>query len=250
MGKDGGWVFISHSHLDVGIVRKIRNQLEEHGFEPLLFFLKCLSDEDEIESLIKREIDEREWFVYVESENSVKSKWVRSEREYIAQLSGKKIFTVNIKGDIEEQVNRIIRQVKIYISFSMYDREIAQLIKDALIKKDFLVFDPLRELTGFDFIEKNVKAIQETAREGFVLLLMSEHTEKSVFVWKEINAAIAAGGKIIPVFIEGADESERKPQFFELAGANLSRDPTPEQIDALIDLIEKNIVCLRTDGKD
>ena len=29
MNKDGGWIFISHSHLDIDIVRKIRNKLED-----------------------------------------------------------------------------------------------------------------------------------------------------------------------------------------------------------------------------
>ena len=70
MKNEGGWVFISHSHQDIAKVRYIRNRLEQRGFEPLLFFLKCLSDEDEIEGLIKREISEREWFIYADSDNS------------------------------------------------------------------------------------------------------------------------------------------------------------------------------------
>ncbi|MBQ4111381.1 MAG: hypothetical protein IJD38_01150 [Clostridia bacterium] len=62
--KQGGWIFISHSHQDIQKVRLIRNRLEEKGLEPLMFYLKCLSDEQEIEELIKREIDERDWFIY------------------------------------------------------------------------------------------------------------------------------------------------------------------------------------------
>ena len=42
---DQGFVFISHSHKDIATVRRIRNKLESLGFEPLLFYLKCLSDE-------------------------------------------------------------------------------------------------------------------------------------------------------------------------------------------------------------
>lgn len=41
MNKNGGWIFIFHSHLDIDIVRRIRNKLEDRGFEPLMFFLKC-----------------------------------------------------------------------------------------------------------------------------------------------------------------------------------------------------------------
>lgn len=81
----GGYIFLSHSHDDITKVRQIRNTLEENGFEPLCFYLKCLNDDSEIEDLIKREIDAREWFVFVNSENSRKSKWVTLEREYISK---------------------------------------------------------------------------------------------------------------------------------------------------------------------
>ena len=81
--NNGGWVFISHSHQDIDKVRKVRNHLERLGFEPLMFYLKCLSDEDEIEELIKREIDEREWFIYADSPMARSSKWVRAELVYL-----------------------------------------------------------------------------------------------------------------------------------------------------------------------
>lgn len=42
MNKNGGGIFIFHSHLDIDIVRRIRNKLEDRGFEPLMFFLKCI----------------------------------------------------------------------------------------------------------------------------------------------------------------------------------------------------------------
>ena len=124
MNKDGGWIFISHSHLDIDIVRRIRNKLEDRGFEPLMFFLKCLNDDNEIESLIKREINEREWFIYVESDNAANSRWVKSEREYIAQLSGKKVFTIDINGDITQQIENITRQLIVFISYAHKERTV------------------------------------------------------------------------------------------------------------------------------
>ncbi len=51
------WVFLSHSNKDFSKVRILRNLLEEEGYRPLMFFLQCLNDEDEIDELIKREID-------------------------------------------------------------------------------------------------------------------------------------------------------------------------------------------------
>ena len=48
-----GYIFLSHSHKDINKVRQIRNQLEEEGFEPLCFYLKCLAS---ISRLIKSSI--------------------------------------------------------------------------------------------------------------------------------------------------------------------------------------------------
>ena len=155
MNKDGGWIFISHSHLDIDIVRRIRNKLEDRGFEPLMFFLKCLNDDNEIESLIKREINEREWFIYVESDNAANSRWVKSEREYIAQLSGKKVFTIDINGDITQQVENITRQLKVFISYARKDRAVYEIIKQALLSRDFLVFDDNEIPVGVDLRRNN-----------------------------------------------------------------------------------------------
>lgn len=35
----GGCIFVLHSHDDIKKVRKVRNLLEEEGFEPLCFYL-------------------------------------------------------------------------------------------------------------------------------------------------------------------------------------------------------------------
>ena len=62
---NGGFLFISHSHKDMDKVRQLRNNLEDEGYEPLCFYLKALDDsEEELDDLIKREIDAREWFIY------------------------------------------------------------------------------------------------------------------------------------------------------------------------------------------
>lgn len=51
------WIFLSHSNEDYDKVRKVRNMLEEQELRPIMFFLKCLNDDDEIDELIRREID-------------------------------------------------------------------------------------------------------------------------------------------------------------------------------------------------
>ena len=43
------WIFVSHSTKDLDKVRAVRDAIENIGGEPILFFLKCLSDHDEID---------------------------------------------------------------------------------------------------------------------------------------------------------------------------------------------------------
>jgi hypothetical protein len=49
---EGAWIFLSHSHRDLHEVRHVRDALEAKGHQPLLFFLKCLDDDAEIDDLI------------------------------------------------------------------------------------------------------------------------------------------------------------------------------------------------------
>ncbi len=62
MENENKYIFISHSHADLSKVRLVRNTFEDRGYEPILFYLHSLSDENEITDLIKREIDARLWF--------------------------------------------------------------------------------------------------------------------------------------------------------------------------------------------
>ncbi len=80
---EGAWIFLSHSNKDFDQVRELRSILEEKEHHPLMFFLKCLSDEDEIDDLIRREIEVRSWFILCDSENARNSAWVQQEIEII-----------------------------------------------------------------------------------------------------------------------------------------------------------------------
>jgi hypothetical protein len=73
-GRTGGpqkladaWVFVSHSHQDSDAVRSVRHEFERLHANPLLFFLMCLNDDEEVDSLIKREITARKFFLLCDS---------------------------------------------------------------------------------------------------------------------------------------------------------------------------------------
>jgi len=86
-------VFLSHSHKDIEKVRKLRDILEYLECEPLLFYLKCLDDDDdELQSFIKREIEARNIFLYCKSQNAENSSWVQKELDYIKSFDSNRLY--------------------------------------------------------------------------------------------------------------------------------------------------------------
>ena len=132
------WIFLSHSNKDFKKVRFIRNYLEVHSCRPLMFYLKCLSNDDEIDNLIKREIDCRTRFIICDSENSRESKWVQSEVAYIkSQLRSYDIIDLsNDKEEIEKQLDKIIKNTQIYLSYSRNDADLVRAVYSHIRKYD------------------------------------------------------------------------------------------------------------------
>ena len=252
--REGGWIFISHSHQDIETVRRIRNHLESLGFEPLMFFLKCLSDNDEIEGLIKREIDERDWFIYVDSPNARASKWVRTEREYIETLSGKKVFTIDLNANVEsqlEQIEHIAKQMKVYISYSHKDRELQMMIKQKLIERDMLVLTDMDVIEpGALWAESITKAVKQASRDGFVLILITEQSQKSQHILHEIDYAHQSGGKIIPVLVGDVKLSAEMMYYLgDAVSIRISEKPSDEELEKIVTGILK-LVSYSTDFKN
>lgn len=95
-------VFLSHSHKDIDRVRKIRNIMESVGIDSIMFYLKCLDDDNEIlEDFIKKEIEARNVFIYCKSKNSENSKWVQMELEYIRQIDKNRLYEIDIDDSFE-----------------------------------------------------------------------------------------------------------------------------------------------------
>lgn len=242
----GGYIFLSHSHDDIEKVREIRNSLEKDGFEPLCFYLKCLDDDSEIEDLIKREIDAREWFVFVNSENSRKSKWVTLEREYITSTDSKKIITVDIDNEqsIADTIHKISHNLRVYISYSSKDEVLARKIKCNFEKRDYLVFfAPDSIPAGTEYRRVVTNAIAEASKDGCVVALLTPNSLESKWVEREIMFASSKGGNIIPVIV-GNTKLDGVFQYALMTRQmyNLSENPTDDEIDEMIDQIGRAIL--------
>lgn len=241
-----GYIFLSHSHKDFHKVRQIRNALEQNGFEPLCFYLKCLDDDSEIEDLIKREIDAREWFIFLNSENARQSKWVTLEREYINRTDAKKIITVDLEDEdaVSRSIEKILRNLRVFISYSHVNESLAARIYRKLKEKDYLVFFDKECAPSLSEYESTaVNAITEAAQDGCVLALISPAYHKSPWAMRELSFALKQGGNVIPVVL-GDFELDRALQF-RLSSTQcyrLSENPSNAELDELIDTIGRSIV--------
>ena len=242
----GGYIFLSHSHDDILQVREIRNRLEKSGFEPLCFYLKCLTDDSEVEDLIKREIDAREWFVFLNSENSRKSKWVTLEREYISTTGNKKILTIDLDSEesIENVLHKITHKLRVFLSASTKDAPLVRRIQQRLSQKDYLTFYSADIPCGADFLTTVVSGLREASQDGCVLLLLTPEAANSRMVLNELDYVTSRGGNLMPVLV-GMEELENPMLRFYLSRYqlyHLSATPTDEEIDDMIELLGREIL--------
>ena len=208
----GGSVFISHSHNDLDKVRRIRNSLEERGFDPLCFYLQCLTDDDEVEGLLKREIDAREWFAFMESRHSMESAWVAKEREYIQSRGGKKILYYRLQDCSPDEIaGQIIDNMTVYVCYSERDREYGRFVSESLSSMDFRVFDRCdSEANGDDvfserYLEQTKNAIREAAEHGCFLFLVTDYSRQALMMRKELEYAVSYNAAVAAAFLDGAE---------------------------------------------
>lgn len=232
--RKGGWVFISHSHMDIEKVRDIRNALERKGFDPLLFYLKCLEEECEIHDLIEREIKERDWFIFIDSENARKSQWVQQERDIVETLPDKKVFVLDLSKNIEQQIGFITRQMTVFVSYMLKDKKIGQAIENALLERDYLVFD-YNSISEGQWHSNILDAIKMACEYGFFISVISENSVKSNSMMSELQYAIMSGEKTIPVYVGDTSLPIFQENFSQLQGVRVSDKFTSNDIDKVVD---------------
>lgn len=146
------WVFLSHSHEDYNRVRKVRDILENQDLRPLMFFLKCLNDDDEINDLIKREIDARTRFIYCKSNKAEHSKWVQKELAYIQQ-NRRSYDVIDLSLSDEElsaQLKNYANSLHVYFNYSNQFKEQIRQVSDIINKYDCYIHNSELYVTSCD----------------------------------------------------------------------------------------------------
>lgn len=183
------WVFLSHSNKDYEKVIKVRDLLEKNSFRPLMFFLKCLNDDDEIDDLIKREIDSRGRFILCDSENARNSEWVKREVEYIK--SKQRVYqTINIDASAEEIAKDVVdfkKKSTVYVSYAHTDQNLYDQLASMLRSDwDFAVFDPRRMPAGIDYARTIESTMDNAIVTGMIFFLITEAFVASEWCMKEL----------------------------------------------------------------
>lgn len=226
MKQGGCWIFLSHSSHDIQKVRMVRNEFERLGHNPLAFHLRCLTTETiegrkELDGLIKREIDAREWFVFCESPYSEKSENVAFEHAYIINSGKEKIWSLDMTKNMEsilKDVQEICREIEVYITYTRADEKMAAILANLLEESDYAVWTPDTKLRiGNNWAEQIGSAIARCSYEGFYIILVSKSSLKSDFVEKEIGMAMnySGGENIIPVLIGDAEMPEPYARWWQ-----------------------------------
>jgi hypothetical protein len=209
---DGVWIFVSHSNLDLDKVRQVRDALEKEGHKPLLFFLKCLNNEDpRLPQLLKDEIKARTWFILCNSDNAEKSPWVREEVEIVTATKPPETFVkIDLTWDLElitRTIRPLLKRATVFFSYAGGDATIATQIYDALVEQDYRVFFDRRSLSpSMDWSRAVVTALEDAVAHGFVLLLLSPEYLTSAWCEKEREWALNALGSkpksnIVPIIV-------------------------------------------------
>ena len=247
---EGAWIFLSHSHHDFDQVSGVRNFLEEGGHHPLMFFLKCLSDDDEIDGLIRREIEARSWFILCDSNNARKSKWVQDEVWIIKGFPTQthtytKIDLDDPNLDLESGLFALTRKASVFLSYAKSDRAVAESIREELSKHDFGVFSDLELRPGEEWQVRIASELENAARRGAVLLLLSAESVRSRWQQWELDFATKRAKElvhpthILPVFLEGFGVLETAPtrvrwKLREIQGLDFSTGDFTENMAALM----------------
>ena len=245
---EGGYVFVSHSHLDLKEVREVRNFLEESGVEPILFYLRSMENGGEektklLRSLIYDEIDSREFFLYLDSEHAKNSKWVQEEVAYITKTAPDKVFTASLKegvDGIKRRLRGFLRQMRVYISYSHKDFELMNKLKKALIANDFRVYADDGTSVGMNWMNEVAATLADLSQEGSVVVLLTKNSLESAYVFREVTYAISCGVEVICLIVGEPGLSDALQTRLNTSYRIKSADDE-EGIEKFVQLLKENI---------
>ena len=202
------WIFISHASDDLVRVREIRNYLESKGASPLLFHLKALANPEEFWPIIEREIAARNFFLYCQSAVADEREWVRRERAAVEAAGRERPIRVDSirvdGGDLDfTKLDAFIAKTRVFPSYATQDRKAVLPFAIAMGRAGFQIFSDAEGITaGENWGSVLHQELEAAARNGWVVVFVSQASMQSTWVKNEISAGVQLGAKFIPVLLE------------------------------------------------
>lgn len=205
------WIFVSHSTKDLDLVRKIRDEMESLGANPILFFLKSVTDDHELDGLIKREIAARNIFFLCDSDHARRSKWVQDELAIVASLRRQsliKVHSISLNSPWETQravIHLALKAATIFLSYSWNDKDLVCPYIDFLTSKDLAVFSHDQVKIGENWQSRLETEIKAAAFAGYFIVFLSESFFRSRWSQAEFSSYLDTLHKrraaIPPIFV-------------------------------------------------
>lgn len=233
------WVFLSHSNKDYDRVKEVRNMLESMSFRPIMFYLLCLSDNDEVDNLIKREIDARTRFIYCDSENARESKWVRTELEYIKSQE-RRFQTIDLSLP-NDQILQLLKefkdQINVFISYPRKYYDLVRVLHHRLSLYDLFVFVDMISIRDGIFEAQINDAINNVAHNEGGMFIFIYDEKISDYQISELDNAIKKECKIY-AFNIGEKPNPTIDEMLSQINAckfNSSTDPVDDIMKVVLD---------------
>lgn len=233
------WVFLSHSNKDYDRVKEVRNMLESMSFRPIMFYLLCLSDNDEVDNLIKREIDARTRFIYCDSENARESKWVRTELEYIKSQE-RRFQTIDLSLP-NDQILQLLKefkdQINVFISYPRKYYDLVRVLHHRLSLYDLFVFVDMISIRDGIFEAQINDAINNVANNEGGMFIFIYDEKISDYQISELDNAIKKECKIY-AFNIGEKPNPTIDEMLSQINAckfNSSTDPVDDIMKVVLD---------------
>lgn len=134
----------------------------------------------------------------------------------------------------------ILKQKAVFISYGLDDYEVFTLMKNELLKHDFLVINkPINDLSSVGFNETKSSTRNEYYI-GYTIALISEKSANSLFCLKEIEEALIYEEIIIPVIIGDFEMPKDLLMYIEeLSWMHLPKKPETNDIKRIVQIINE-----------
>ena len=191
--SQGGYLYLSHAYEERNKAIKLRNKIEELGFEPLFFDLKGIHGNN-AKDLLAQEVRAHQWFLT--PLNPPASPQAQLELE-IAKQANKTIIHYKLEEDKDEIFAYLLMNcLRVYLLYAPQDQTIAEQIKDTILSLDLMVYDqPIYQEENSD------KQIDEACFMGVLCPIISIHSLKTPAIRKEITYALSKQTNVVPIVI-------------------------------------------------